>query len=66
MSNTISDFLTQRLEGWGIRRIYGFPGDRPHGISASIGGAGDQVDYVQVRREEMAAFMACAHSKPLG
>jgi pyruvate dehydrogenase (quinone) len=63
---TVSDFLIQRLNAWGIRRIYGFPGDGINGIIGAIGRAKDKVDYVQVRHEEMAAFMACAHSKFTG
>jgi pyruvate dehydrogenase (quinone) len=63
---TVSDFLIHRLNEWNIRRIYGFPGDGINGIIGAIGRAGDKVDYVQVRHEEMAAFMACAHSKFTG
>ena len=66
MSTTVSDFLIKRLNEWGIRRIFGFPGDGINGIIGAIGRAGDKVDYVQVRHEEMAAFMACAHSKFTG
>jgi len=63
---TVSDFLLQRLNLWGIKRIYGFPGDGINGIIGAIGRAGDKVEYVQVRHEEMSAFMACAHSKFTG
>jgi pyruvate dehydrogenase (quinone) len=66
MSTTVSDFLIKRLNEWGIRRVYGFPGDGINGIIGAIGRAGDRVDYVQVRHEEMSAFMACAHSKFTG
>ncbi|MBV8378476.1 MAG: thiamine pyrophosphate-requiring protein [Verrucomicrobia bacterium] len=66
MSTTVSDFLIQRLNEWGIQRIYGFPGDGINGIIGAIGRAGDKVNYVQVRHEEMSAFMACAHSKFTG
>ena len=66
MNITVSDFLIQRLNEWGIRRIYGFPGDGINGIIGAIGRAGDKVDYIQVRHEEMSAFMACAHSKFTG
>jgi len=66
MSMTVSDFLLQRLNLWGIKRIYGFPGDGINGIIGAIGRAGDKVEYVQVRHEEMSAFMACAHSKFTG
>jgi pyruvate dehydrogenase (quinone) len=66
MSVNVSDFLIQRLNEWGIRRIYGFPGDGINGIIGAIGRAGEAVDYIQVRHEEMSAFMACAHSKFTG
>ena len=66
MSKTVSDFLIQRLGEWGLRRIYGYPGDGINGIIGAIGRAGKDVDWVQVRHEEMAAFMACAHSKFTG
>ena len=66
MSINVSDFLIQRLNEWGIDRIYGFPGDGINGIIGAIGRAGDKVNYVQVRHEEMSAFMACAHSKFTG
>jgi pyruvate dehydrogenase (quinone) len=65
-TTTVSDFLISRLNAWGIRRIFGYPGDGINGIIGAIARAGDSVDYVQVRHEEMAAFMACAHSKFTG
>ena len=66
MSLTVGDFLLRRLSQWGIKRIFGFPGDGISGIIAALGRAGDQFDFVQVRHEEMAAFMACAHAKFTG
>ncbi|HUB66639.1 MAG TPA: thiamine pyrophosphate-requiring protein [Candidatus Methylacidiphilales bacterium] len=66
MSMTVSDFLIKRLNQWGISRIFGFPGDGINGIIGALGRAGDSVQYVQVRHEEMSAFMACAHSKFAG
>ena len=66
MSKTVSDYLIERLGEWGIRRIYGFPGDGINGIMGALGRAEDKMHYVQVRHEEMSAFMACAHSKFTG
>src|SRR5213595_1800305 len=66
MAETTSDFLIKRITEWGIRRIYGYPGDGINGIIGAIDRAGDAIDYVQVRHEEMAAFMACAHAKFTG
>ena len=66
MTETVSDFLIKRITEWGLKRIYGFPGDGINGIIGAIDRAGDAVDYIQVRHEELAAFMACAHAKFTG
>src|SRR5213595_248090 len=66
MTETASDFLIKRITEWGLKRIYGYPGDGINGIIGAIDRAGDRIDYVQVRHEEMAAFMACAHYKFTG
>jgi pyruvate dehydrogenase (quinone) len=63
---TTSDHLIKRIVEWGLKRIYGFPGDGINGIIGAIDRAGDAIEYVQVRHEEMAAFMACAHFKFTG
>jgi glyoxylate carboligase len=56
MKDKVSDFLVKRLAEWGIKRIYGFPGDGINGIVGAFDRAGDLIDFVQVRHEEMAAF----------
>ena len=61
-----SDFLIQRLYDWGVRRIFGFPGDGINGIMGALDRAQDKVDFIQARHEELAAFMACAHAKFTG
>ena len=66
MSGTVSDFLIQRLLQWGITRIYGYPGDGINGIMGAIGRAENRLEFIQVRHEEMAAFMACGHAKFTG
>ena len=66
MSETVGDFLIGRIHEWGLRRIYGYPGDGINGIIGALGRADGAVEYVQVRHEELAAFMACAHSKFTG
>jgi pyruvate dehydrogenase (quinone) len=73
MAGTVSDFLIERLHEWGVRRIYGYPGDGINGIIAAIDAhqkahaeSADAIDFVQVRHEEQAAFMACAHAKFTG
>ncbi len=59
----VSDFMIERLGEWGVRRIYGYPGDGINGIMGALQRAGDAIEFVQVRHEEMAAFMACGHAK---
>lgn len=66
MSDTVGDFVLERLREWGIRRLYGYPGDGINGFFAAMDRAGDQVDFIPVRHEELAAFMACAHAKFTG
>ena len=66
MNGTVSDFLIQRLLEWGITRIYGYPGDGINGIMGAIGRAENRLEFIQVRHEEMAAFMACGHAKFTG
>jgi pyruvate dehydrogenase (quinone) len=66
MAYTASDFLLDRLSAWGIRRIYGYPGDGINGILGALGRAGDRFQFIQARHEEMTAFMACAHAKFTG
>ena len=66
MNETVSDFLLRRLSEWGVKRIFGYPGDGINGIMGALSRAGDQFDFIQVRHEEMAAFMACGHAKFTG
>ena len=62
MSQTTAQFLLARLKEWGVRRIYGYPGDGINGIMGAFERVED-LDFIQVRHEEMAAFMACGHAK---
>ncbi len=66
MADLVSDHLINRITEWGYKRIFGFPGDGINGIIGAIQRAGDKIDYVQTRHEELAAFMACAHAKFTG
>lgn len=65
----ISDFLISRLHAWGVRRIFGYPGDGINGIIGALHRAESTdhaIDFIQVRHEEQAAFMATAHAKFTG
>lgn len=66
MAQTVGDFVWERLHQWGVRRIFGYPGDGINGLLGALDRAGDKFEFVQVRHEEMAAFMASAHAKFTG
>ncbi|MCA1679830.1 MAG: thiamine pyrophosphate-requiring protein, partial [Actinobacteria bacterium] len=72
MSATVSDHLLERLAANGVHRVFGYPGDGINGIMGAMDRAGAGIDgpgpleLIQVRHEEMAAFMACAHAKFTG
>jgi len=66
MAETVGDFLWRRLREWGVRRVFGYPGDGINGLIGALDRAGGAIEFVQVRHEEMAAFMACAHAKYAG
>lgn len=64
----VAEFVWSRLQEWGMKRIYGYPGDGAGGLDVALQGCIDrgEIEYVQVRHEEMAGFMASAHSKFTG
>src|SRR4051812_27604089 len=66
MADLVGDFVVKRLAAWGINRVYGFPGDGINGVMGALDRANGLLKFVQVRHEEMAAFMACAHAKFTG
>jgi pyruvate dehydrogenase (quinone) len=66
MAQTVSDHIIQRLYAWGVRTIYGYPGDGINGLMGAINRADGRIRFLQVRHEESAAFMACGHAKFTG
>jgi pyruvate dehydrogenase (quinone) len=66
MSTTTADFIIQRLTEWGIDRVYGYPGDGINGLLGAFRRASDRIRFVQVRHEEMGAFMAAGQAKWTG
>jgi pyruvate dehydrogenase (quinone) len=63
MSQLVADYVLGRLTEWGVHRIYGYPGDGINGFLGALDRAQGDPDFVQVRHEEMSAFMACGHAK---
>jgi pyruvate dehydrogenase (quinone) len=66
MSKTTSDQLLERLHAWGVRRVFGYPGDGINGLMGAFERIGDRMEFIQARHEELAAFMATAHAKFTG
>jgi len=62
----VADFVLARLREWGVHRVYGYPGDGINGFLGADDRAEGDPEFIQVRHEEMAAFMACAHAKFTG
>jgi pyruvate dehydrogenase (quinone) len=63
MAQLVADYVLERLTEWGVRRIYGYPGDGINGFLGALDRADGRPDFVQVRHEEISAFMACGHAK---
>jgi pyruvate dehydrogenase (quinone) len=63
VSQTVGEFFAKRLTEWGIKTIFGYPGDGINGVLRGLREGGDKFQFVQARHEEMAAFMASAYAK---
>ena len=66
MSETVGDFFWQRMHDWGVRTVFGYPGDGVNGLLGALQRTNGQFKFIQVRHEEMAAFMASAYAKFTG
>ncbi|MFO1465665.1 MAG: thiamine pyrophosphate-requiring protein [Steroidobacteraceae bacterium] len=60
---TVGDFFWERLQAWGVRVVFGYPGDGINGLLGALNRVDGAIKFVQVRHEEMAAFMASAYAK---
>lgn len=63
MAQTVGDFIVSRLHSWGVRRMFGYPGDGINGVFGALNRAEGKIEFIQARHEEMAAFMASAYAK---
>lgn len=48
MNENVSDFLVERLASWGVKRIFGYPGDGINGIIGALNRGSDKLDFIQV------------------
>ncbi|MHB1424550.1 MAG: thiamine pyrophosphate-dependent enzyme [Gemmataceae bacterium] len=66
MAKTVADLLVERLVDWGVKVIFGLPGDGINGLFEALRLHQDKIQFVQVRHEEAAAFAACGYAKTTG
>lgn len=66
MARSVADAMVDRIIAWGVRRVYGYPGDGINGLMGAMSREEERIRFVQARHEELAAFMACAHAKFTG
>ena len=64
--HTVSDVLISQIAAWGVKYVFGIPGTSTLGIVDAIRKTNGKVQYIQVRHEETAAFMASAYGKLTG
>jgi pyruvate dehydrogenase (quinone) len=62
----VADLLVERLQAWGVRRIFGYSGDGINTFMGALRRAGGDPAFVQARHEESAALMAVGHAKYTG
>ena len=65
----VSDFVIQRVREWGVRRVFGFPGDGIGEFDGALGraeGDGEGFEYIRPTHEEICSLMATAHAKFTG
>ena len=66
MAMNTAEFMLGRLADWGVKRIYGFPGDGINGLLGAFHEVGDRIEFTQTAHEEIASFAASAHAKFTG
>jgi pyruvate dehydrogenase (quinone) len=66
VAQNTAQFVLGRLADWGVKRIYGYPGDGINGLLGAFHEVGDRIEFTQTAHEEIAAFAATAHAKFTG
>jgi pyruvate dehydrogenase (quinone) len=61
-----SDILIETLIGWGATHVFGIVGDGINSIIEALRKRQDRIEYIGVRHEEAAAFMATGFAKHSG
>ena len=59
----VAEHIVDRLQAWGVHRVYGYPGDGIGGVLVALSQRSDDFQFIQVRHEETAGFAATADVK---
>nr|WP_196791450.1 thiamine pyrophosphate-requiring protein [Motilibacter aurantiacus] len=62
----VADLVVERLQAWGVHRVFGYSGDGINTVLGALRRAGGRPELVQARHEENAALMAVGHAKYAG
>src|SRR5947207_2538698 len=61
-----ADLVVERLIDWGVSVVFGLPGDGINGFIEALRQRRDRIQFLLVRHEEAAAFMASGYAKFTG
>ncbi len=63
---TAADLMVDRLIDWGVDTVFGLPGDGINGFMEALHKRHDELSYIHVRHEEVAAMAAVGYAKFTG
>ena len=66
MSQTVASYMLSRLRAWGVKQVFGYPGDGINGLMGAWHEHEDELEFIQSRHEEIASFAATAYAKVSG
>jgi pyruvate oxidase len=65
LNKSVAELILEQLQAWGVKRIYGVVGDAILGLMDAIAKQ-DQIQFIAVKHESVAAMMASAEAKLTG
>ncbi len=63
MAELVADVMLARLRAWGVKQVFGYPGDGINGLLGAWSRADNDPQFVQARHEEMSALEAVGFAK---
>ena len=56
MAGTVADFIWERLQAWGVRRVYGYPGDGIGGLIGALARTEGAIAFVKIDHLDLSAM----------